>query len=68
MKVSDNEIGGGLVSAGNNLQDIKKQKTRNRINVLLAGNPGLGKSSLKKAITLADMKAYNIHQQKVWLQ
>ncbi len=49
----------GLVSAGNDLADIKKHKTRNRINILLAGNPGLGKSSLlKKAITLKQNSRY----------
>ena len=38
----------GLVSSGNDLQEIRKNRTRNRINVLLAGNPGLGKSCLAK--------------------
>jgi DNA replicative helicase MCM subunit Mcm2 (Cdc46/Mcm family) len=48
-----------LISTGNDLQEIKKHKTRNRINVLLAGNPGLGKSSLlKKAITLIPNSRY----------
>jgi DNA replicative helicase MCM subunit Mcm2 (Cdc46/Mcm family) len=49
----------GLVSAGNDLQEIKKNRTRNRINVLLAGNPGLGKSSLlKKAVSLIQNGRY----------
>lgn len=49
----------GLVSAGNDLQEIKKHSRRNRINILLAGNPGLGKSSLlKKAVTLLPNSRY----------
>lgn len=49
----------GLVSAGNDLLEIKQHKTRNRINILLAGNPGLGKSSLlKKVITLIKNSRY----------
>ena len=49
----------GLVSAGNDLQEIRKNRTRNRINVLLAGNPGLGKSSLlKKAVSLIQNSRY----------
>lgn len=49
----------GLVSAGNDLQEIKKNRTRNRLNVLLAGNPGLGKSSLlKKAVSLIQNGRY----------
>jgi replicative DNA helicase Mcm len=48
-----------LVSAGDDLADIRKSKSRNRINVLLAGNPGLGKSSLlKKAISLIKNSRY----------
>lgn len=38
----------GLVSSGNDLQSIKDHGARNRINVLLAGDPGVGKSSLLK--------------------
>ena len=49
----------GLVSAGNDLQEIKKNRTRIRINVLLAGNPGLGKTSLlKKAVSLIQNGRY----------
>ncbi len=49
----------GLVSAGNDLQEIKKNRRRNRINILLAGNPGLGKSSLlKKAVSLIPNSRY----------
>ncbi len=48
-----------LVSSGDDLQDIKNHKARNRLNVILAGNPGLGKSSLlKKAITLVPNSRY----------
>jgi DNA replicative helicase MCM subunit Mcm2 (Cdc46/Mcm family) len=48
-----------LVSSGNDLYEIKEHKTRNRINVLLAGNPGLGKSSLlKKTISLVRNSRY----------
>ena len=35
----------GLVNAGNDLEDIKNKRLRSRLNVLLAGNPGLAKSS-----------------------
>jgi replicative DNA helicase Mcm len=49
----------GLVSAGNDLEDIRKFKRRKRINVLIAGDPGAGKSSLlKKAVTLSKNSRY----------
>jgi DNA replicative helicase MCM subunit Mcm2 (Cdc46/Mcm family) len=48
-----------LVSAGNDLDDIKNKKPRSRLNVLLAGNPGLAKSSLlKKTVTLIPNSRY----------
>ncbi len=43
----------GLVSTGNDLDAIKNKRMRNRINILLAGPPGLAKSTLlKKAVSL----------------
>ena len=49
----------GLVSAGNDLDSIKKYRRRNRINVLIAGNPGLAKSSLlKKTVSLIKNSRY----------
>ena len=41
-----------LVCSGNDLMEIKRNKSRNRINVLLAGNPGLGKTGLLKRSAL----------------
>ncbi len=48
-----------LVSTGNDLDDIKNKKSRSRLNVLLAGNPGLAKESLlKKTVTLIQNSRY----------
>jgi len=48
-----------LVNAGNDLEDIKNKKPRCRLNVLLAGNPGLAKSSLlKKTVVLKPNSRY----------
>jgi DNA replicative helicase MCM subunit Mcm2 (Cdc46/Mcm family) len=48
-----------LVNAGNDLDDIKNKRLRNRLNVLLAGNPGLAKSSLlKKTASLKPNSRY----------
>lgn len=48
-----------LVSTGDDLVSIKKRRVRNRINVLLTGDPGLGKTSLlKKAVELVSNSRY----------
>ena len=48
-----------LVSKGNDLIGIRRHRVRERLNVLLAGEPGLAKSSLlRKAVSLIHNSRY----------